>query len=116
VVWGGQVEQLGTDSFNWEIGSGRSALARGVALAWVVPSAGSTPVGQAVQVGGSGFDSGQVEWLQMHCISWRIQIGQSVSARGVVSAFVVPSAGRTAVEQGEQVGGSRLDRRYGAGR
>ena len=82
MVWGGQVEQLGTDSFNWEIGSGRSALARGVALAWVVPLAGRTAVGQAVQVGGSGVDSGQVERLQMHCISWRIQIGRSVSGQG----------------------------------
>ena len=58
MVWGRQVEQLGTDSFNWEIGSGRSALARGVALAWVVPLAGRTAVGQAVQVGGVGLTEG----------------------------------------------------------
>src|ERR1700720_687520 len=49
--------------------------------------------------------SGQVEQLRTDCISRVIGSGRSASARGLSSAWVLPSAGRTAVEQGEQVGG-----------
>src|ERR1700690_2531381 len=52
MVWSGQVEQLRTDCISWGIGSGPSASARGVSLAWVVPIAGRAAVGQGEQVGG----------------------------------------------------------------